>query len=102
MLTDFPKLGSGYNICQPNDDAASLAAIHREMAGGECELLHPKSKILLRTTRFGSRKTRGREPNLHLHLGKGFSLDWAINRNQAQLSGLDLLLLQIVMLFALS
>ena len=87
LLTDFSKLGFGYNLCQPNDDAASLAAMNREMAGGDCEFLRPKSKLLLRTTGFGSRKTRGREQNLHSHLGEGFALDWALNRNRAQLWG---------------
>ena len=61
--------------------------MNREMAGGDCEFLRPKSKLLLRTTGFGSRKTRGREQNLHSHPGEGFALDWAINRNRAQLWG---------------
>ena len=59
----------------------------REMAGGECEFLKPKSKLKLRTTGFGSRKTRGRESTLHFHLGEGFCLDWAINCNRAKLYG---------------
>ena len=58
------------------------------MDGGDCEFLRPQSKLLLRTTGFGSRKTRGREQNLHSHLGEGFCLDWAINRNRAKLWGI--------------
>ena len=75
LLTGFSKFGFGYHLCQPNDDDASLAAMTRKMAGGDCNCLHPKSKLLLRTTGFGSRKTRGREQNLHLHLGEEFALD---------------------------
>jgi hypothetical protein len=28
LLTDFSKLGFGYNLCQPNDDPTSLAAMN--------------------------------------------------------------------------
>ena len=84
LLTDFSKLGFGYNLCQPNDDPESLAAMRREMEGGECEFLKDKSKLLLRSTGFGSRKARGREDKLHSHLGEGFFLDWAINRNRGK------------------
>ena len=87
LLTDFSKLGFGYNLCQPNDDKDSIAAMRREMEGGDCEFLTKDSKLLLRTTGFGSRKTRGRESSLHSHLGEGFCLDWAINKNRAKLWG---------------
>ena len=59
----------------------------REMAGGECEFLKENSKSLLRTTGFGSRKTRGRESSLHSHLGEDFILDWSINMQRAKLQG---------------
>ena len=87
LLTDFCKLGFGFNLCQPNDDAESLAAMNREMEGGDCEFLTPKSKLLLRTTGFGSRRSRGRESSLHSHLGEGFALDWGINKCRAKLWG---------------
>ena len=87
LLTDFSKLGFGFNLCQPNDDPESLAAMRREMEGGECEFLKPGSKLLLKSTGFGSRKARGRESTLHSHLGEGFCLDWAINRNRSKLYG---------------
>ena len=35
LMMDASKLGYGYNFCQPNDDPASIAAMEREMAGGE-------------------------------------------------------------------
>ena len=76
LLTDFSKLGFGYNVCQPDDDPDSMAAMRREMEGGECEFLKAKSKLRLKTTGFGSRKTRGREDKLHSHLDEGFCLDW--------------------------
>ena len=87
LLTDFSKLGFGYNMCQPNNDQESLAAMKRKIDGGECEFLRPKSKLLLRSTGLGSRMTRGREDKLHSHLGEGFCLDWAINHNRAKLWG---------------
>ena len=61
--------------------------MQREAEGGEMEFLRPKSKLLLRTTGFGSRKSQGREHALHLHLCEGFCLDWAITRNHAKLWG---------------
>ena len=88
FVTDFSKLGFDYNLCQPNSDPESTAAMKREMDGGDCEFLRPQSKLLLRTTGFGPRKTRGREQYLHSHLGEGFCLDWAINRNRARLWGI--------------
>ena len=43
LLTDFSKFGFDYEIAQPADDPASLAAMQREILGGECEFLLPKS-----------------------------------------------------------
>ena len=40
---------------------------------------------MLKSTDFGSQRARGREADLHSHLGEGFSLDWAINYNRAKL-----------------
>ena len=61
--------------------------MQREMEGGDCKVLQKDSKLLLRTTGFGLRKTRGRESSLHSHLGEGFCLNWSINRNRAKLWG---------------
>ena len=88
LLTDFSKLGFGYNLCQPNSDPNSTAAMEHTIDSGNCEFLRPQSKLLLRTTGFGSHKTRGREQYLNSHLDEGFFLDWAINRNRAKLWGI--------------
>ena len=82
-MTDFSKTGFGYDICQPSDDPASIAAMEREIAGGNCKFMLPKSNLELRMTGFGSRAARGCESSLHSHLGEAFALDWAINRNGA-------------------
>ena len=88
LLTDFSKKGFGYDICQPSsDDPASMAEMHREMEGGDCEFLLPKSTLCLRSTGFGSRTTRGRKSSLHSHLEEAFALDWAIHRHRAKLWG---------------
>ena len=87
LLTNFSKFGFGYEIAQPDDDPASLAAMHREILGGDCEFLRPKSILRLRPTGFGSRRCRGKESNLHSHLGEAFALDWAIQKNRAKLWG---------------
>ena len=59
LLTGLSKVGFGYDLCQPNDDPNSMAAMRREMEGGDCEFLRQKSKLILRSTGFGSRRTRG-------------------------------------------
>ena len=88
LLTDFSSKGFGYDLCQPDSNhAPSVAAMHREMAGSECEFLLPKTTLRLRTTGFGSRATKGREKFLHSHLGEAFALDWAIHKNRAKLWG---------------
>ena len=79
LLTDFPKKGFGYNLCQPADNPDSLGAMKREAEGGECEFLKAGSKLMLKSTGFGFRRARDREADLHSHLGEGFRLDWAIN-----------------------
>ena len=68
-------------MCQPNDDPDSMAEMRRETEGGDCEFLRHKYKLLLRSTGFGSRRTRGREASLRSHLGEGFALDWEIHKN---------------------
>ena len=89
LLTDFSKLGFGYDLCQPDSDhAPSLAAMEREMNGAECEFLLPKVDLRLRTTGFGSRRSRGRERCLHSHLGEAMALDWGIHKNRPKLWGI--------------
>ena len=85
LLCDACKLGYGYNLCQPNDDPASIAAMKREMAGGDYEFLKKDSKARLRSCGLGSRMARGREPCLHSHLQEGFGLDWSANSNRDKL-----------------
>ena len=60
LLADFFKVGFGYDLCQPNDDPDSMAAMRREMEGGDCEFLRHKSKFLFQSTGFGSCRNRGR------------------------------------------
>ena len=77
-------------MCQTNENPDSMAEMRREMEGGDCEFLRHKSKLLLRSTGFGSRRTRGREANIHSHLGEGFALDWEIHKNHSKLWGVCL------------
>ena len=88
LLTDFSKKGFGYVICQPGDDPDSLAAMRREIAGGDCEFLRKGSNLVLRTTGFGSRASKGREQFLHSHIGEAVALDWAINKCRGKLWGI--------------
>ena len=37
LLTDWSALGFGAVLLKPSDDALSVAAMKREMAGGSCE-----------------------------------------------------------------
>ena len=61
LLTDFSKKGFGSDICQPNNDLASLVAMEHELAGGPCEFVLPKSELKLRSTGFGSRVSHGQK-----------------------------------------
>ena len=83
LLIDYSKFGFGYEIAQPSDDPASLAAMQRDNLGGDCKLLLPRSILQLRLAGFGSRQYRGKENTLHSHLGEAFALDWAIQKNSA-------------------
>ena len=78
LLTDYSKFGFGYEIAQPSDDPASLAAMHCKILGGDCEFLLPRSILQLRPTGFGSRRCRGKESSLHSHIEEAFALNWAI------------------------
>ena len=52
VRTDFSALGFGGALPQPDDDEESLAAVRREMAGGECEFMKKDSKCHLRPVAF--------------------------------------------------
>ena len=76
LLTDFSKMGFGYNLCQPDSNGpASMTAMHHEIEGSECEFPLPESTLRLRSTGFGSRTTRGRKSSLQSHLAEAFALD---------------------------
>ena len=47
LTTDFSALGFAYVLCQSDSDVESLAAMRREVAGGPCEFLRPKSDLRL-------------------------------------------------------
>ena len=64
-----------------------MSEMRREMEGGNCEFLRHKSKLLLQSTGFGSRRTCGIEANINYHIGEGFALDWAIQKNRSKLLG---------------
>ena len=87
LLTYFSKVGSGYDLCQPNDNPDSMVEMFREMEGVDCEFLRHRSKLLLQSTGFGSCRTRGREANPRSHIGEVFALDWAIHKNRPKLWG---------------
>ena len=65
LLADFSKRGFGCNLFQTADAAASMAAMRREMEGGNCEFLKPNSNLMLKSIGFGSRRKKGREVDLH-------------------------------------
>ncbi|KAL3787769.1 LOW QUALITY PROTEIN: hypothetical protein HJC23_009820, partial [Cyclotella cryptica] len=86
LKTDFAQVGMGYVGCQPDNDDASLAAMHREVCGGPCEFLTNAKDVgsppRLKPICMGSRRNKGYETRLHSHLGEAFTLDWAINTNR--------------------
>jgi hypothetical protein len=59
LKTDFSALGLSFALCQPKDSAESIAAMHREDAGGACEFEFCDSKMRLLPVAFGSRMTKG-------------------------------------------
>ena len=82
IQTDFCAKEMVFVGMQPANDAVSLDAMRREMAGGECEFLKdppkgsPKDLVpKLKPTCFSSRRCKGYELRLHSYLGKGFTDD---------------------------
>ena len=90
VRTDFCKDGFGFVCLQPADDAVSLAAMRREMAGGTCEFMRDNKKTSgqLRPIAFGSRRCKGYERRLHSHLGEGFAGDFGLQKCQHYLWGI--------------
>ena len=101
LLTGYSWLGFGYEMFQPSDDPGFLSTMQREVEGGNCEFLLPKSQLELCPTGFGSRACCGKEGSLHYHLGEAISHNWAINKNCAKLWVLDSVPLQTAMHSAL-
>ena len=52
LLTDWSALGFDAVHMQPADDAPSIAAVKREMAGGSCKFLKAGSKLRLKPAAF--------------------------------------------------
>ena len=89
LKSDFSKIGLGYALCQPSDEPAALAAMNREINGGECEFeaTLTNSELRLRPIGFGMRKCTGNEQHLHSHPGEGLSAIYGIGKNRHYLWG---------------
>jgi hypothetical protein len=87
LRTDFSSVGFGFMICHPATDAASRAAMAAYRTGKDFLFMTKESSAALRPVAFGGRKGRGNKTRLHSHLGKGFSGNWAINKNRHMLFG---------------
>ena len=70
LLTDFSKNVFGYDLCQPNNSLASLAAMECKLTGGRCEFLLPNSELKLLSSGFVSLVSRGREAKISLSYGR--------------------------------
>jgi hypothetical protein len=92
LSTDFCAIGMGFCLSQPNRDPISIAAMEREIAGGECEFLrdpqNDQPSPALRPVSFGSRMCKGYECQLHSHLGEIIAGDWGANKCRIQLWGI--------------
>jgi hypothetical protein len=85
--TDFSALGLGFDFCQPDDSAESIAAMKRETAGGDCEFEFCVSKMRLLPVVFGSRKTKGNKVHFHSHHEESLAASWATINNRHLLWG---------------
>ena len=77
----------GFAGMQPSSDKISIAAMLREIEGGECEFLQrppkdePDKKMpTLRPISFGSRTCKGNKTRLHSYLGEAFAGDWGMGK----------------------
>ena len=82
IRTNFCSHGFGVIGLQPTNTKASLLAMRREIAGGECEFMRDNApgKPALRPICFASRRSKGYEKRLHLYLGEGFAGDWGMGK----------------------
>ena len=88
LKTDFASKGLGFALCQPANDEASIAAMKREDAGGECEFEFTRSSLLrLMPCAFGSRKCVGNEIHFHSHPGESLAASWSVTKNRHFLWG---------------
>jgi hypothetical protein len=87
LKPDFASVGLGFALCQPADDALSLAAMKREDNGSEREFERVKSKLRLHPVAFGGRKTVGNEKHFHLHHGESLAAAWATVKHRHFLWG---------------
>ena len=87
LRTDFSSKGMGFVLLQPGDDTASIEAMKREDAGGECQFDIKKSGLRLLPCAFGCRMTRGNEKFYHSYYGEATALKFGISKNQHVLYG---------------
>jgi hypothetical protein len=87
LCTNFSLVGFGFVVCQPGTDVASEAAMVAYHAGKDFSFMTKESSAALLSVAFGSCKCCGNKTRLHSHLGKGFSGNWAINKNKHMLFG---------------
>jgi hypothetical protein len=80
LQTNFLSQDFGYIVCQPDDDDASLQLVSQNMSGNESGFITSTSKGKLHLIAFGSWRTCGNEPHLHLYLEEIFAGDWAMSK----------------------
>ena len=80
LRTEFSSLGFGFVLPQPGNDKASVKAAQDYRTGKRFSFMTKVSMEILWPVCFGACKNCGNKVGLHLHLGKGFSRDYAINK----------------------
>jgi hypothetical protein len=87
LQIDCSSQGFGYVVCQPDDHDASLQLVAQYMSGNGFSFMTSTSKGTLHPVAFGSWRTHGNEPHLHLYLGVIFAGDWAMGKRCHMLFG---------------
>lgn len=89
LKTDWSSAGMGWILMQPDDSAASQAALAalREGDGDSCEFDLNMNGPRLRPTAFGSRKTTAPESTYHSMTGEACSGRYGISCNRRALWG---------------